>query len=350
MIRATSFAIHLTYTCPLACKHCCFSSSPAVKDRLTSDQVFALIRSLAGREMELLAFTGGEPFLFGARLVDFVREGKRYARAVRIVTSAHWATSDIATERRLRPLVDAGLDQLSISWDDYHEEFVSFANVRRAFVQGKAMGVQTAISIVQSPQSRWTAERVREGLQGFAAADDVVVEAPLNYTGRAQEELAGSGVKASKHLGPCPYVMTGPTASAKGKLLACCGVIPETEDLVLSDELTPSSVWRAIEAGGHSALLHWLHLRGPYAIMEWISQRHGIAIPSQDQIGGNCEACKLLFGMPEVRTRLADAVQEMSGPISDEATLLDSLGLMNSQSLMALWSDGAISEKETEDA
>lgn len=346
MIRATSFAIHLTYTCPLTCKHCCFSSSPTVKDRLSPEQIFGLIDSLEGKNIDLLAFTGGEPFLFGTKLVDFVKRGKSVAKAVRIVTSAYWANSDEATAKRLLPLVAAGLDELSISWDDYHEEFVDFENVRRAFSFAKSHGILAAISLVQSPVSHWSAERVRNNLGEIVEAGDVVVEAQLNYTGRAEKELAGSGVWEGQHLGPCPYVMTGPTASAKGKLLACCGVIPETDDLVLSDDLAPDSVWKAIELGSQSALMSWIHLRGPYSIMEHISKKHNIPIPAPDEIGGNCEACKLLFKTPAIHDKLKESVIEMSEKIGAESAVLEALGLLDVRGLAALWSEG-VKTKET---
>ena len=350
MLRANSFAIHLTYTCPLTCKHCCFSSSPTVKDRLSPDQILALIQSLEGRGIDLLAFTGGEPFLFGQRLVDFVREGKRYANAVRVVTSAYWANSDEAAQRKIVPLAAAGLDQISISWDDYHEEFVDFQNVKRAFACAKQHGIQPAIAMMQSPRSRRTAARVKSELDGLASSRDIVVESTLNYTGRAERELKGSGVKASQHLGPCPYVLTGPTASAKGKLLACCGVIPETPDLVLSESLEPKRVWSAVDEALNSPLLRWIHLRGPYAVMEYISNKYGIAIPPPNKVGGNCEACKLLFTTESIRSKIPEAVSEMEHKISGEVSTLEALGLLDGMSHLPLWQDSMISMEEKENA
>jgi hypothetical protein len=324
----------------LTCKHCCFSSSPQTKDRLAPEQVLEILDSLQGRHIKLVAFTGGEPFLFGANLVEFVKRGKEVAETVRIVTSAYWANSPILAERRLRPLRDAGLDEISISWDDYHEEFVSFDNVKAAFWEAKRLGVMPAISMVQSPQSRWTAKRVRDALGDVVEADEIIVESALNYTGRAEQELAGSGINPQSVLGPCPYVMTGPTISAKGKVLACCGVIPETEDLVLGSSLDPAALWEAIETGAQSALMTWLHLRGPYSIMRHIAEKHDLPIPPPEAVGGNCEACKLLFTRTDMRPHLRQAVEEMKEQVGSEAALLDTLGLMTSAGLVGLWHGG----------
>jgi hypothetical protein len=340
MIKMSSFAIHLTYTCPLTCKHCCFQCSPKVKDRLSEADVHNIIDSLHGKGLRLLAFTGGEPFLFGKSLPEFVSHGKSSAETVRIVTSAYWATSEANALRRLEPLRAAGLDELSISWDDYHEEFVSFDNVKHAFWQAKKLGIAPAICIVQSPKSRWTAELVRERLDGVVGEGDIVVESPLNYTGRAEEELVGSGVKESHFLGPCPYVMTGPTVSAKGKVLACCGVIPETDDLVIGSSLEPNDLMEAIETGAQSALMSWLHIRGPYSVMRYISAKHEVPIPSPDEVGGNCEACKLLFATPDIRKHLRSAVEEMRGNVASEMAVLEAAGLMNSAGLVGLWQGG----------
>lgn len=143
-----SFAIHVTYTCPLSCAHCCFSSSPQNRDRLHFDHIAATIDEIP-EGIRLIAFTGGEPFLLGDALVNLVRRASGKGAKTRIVTSAYWAKSDRSCEKRLRPLVDAGLDELSVSWDDFHEKFVDFANVRNAWTGAKRLGLDVGISTVQ---------------------------------------------------------------------------------------------------------------------------------------------------------------------------------------------------------
>lgn len=337
MITPTSFAIHVTYTCPLTCAHCCFSSSMQNHDSLPVGHILDTIAQLDTSVIQMVAFTGGEPFLLGKGLIDIVAAASRRAFTTRVVTSAYFGRSRAVASRRLKQLAEAGLDELSISWDDFHEEFVDFDCVRNVFWAAKDLGLVAAVNTVQGAQPRWTAGRVRSELGLADDSPDVILESSLNLTGRAAEELQDAGLRSVRTLGPCPYVLTGPTLSAKNKLLACCGVIPETDYLVLDHDFRPENLDAGIHRGLQSPLLNWIHLRGPYAVMEWISQRYGIQIPARETIGGNCEACRLLFETREVAARIPDALRERAVEIFDELNLLESLGWSEPKAIMKLW-------------
>lgn len=331
-----SFAFHVTYTCPLACAHCCFSSSPQNRDRLHIDHIKATIDQIP-EGIGLIAFTGGEPFLLGANLADLVQRAAGRGATTRVVTSAYWAKTPKAANRRLQPLAEAGLDELSISWDDFHEEFVDFANIKNAWSSAKSLDIRVGINTVQAATSKWTAERIRTEL-GLAEDDrSLTGETPLNLTGRAVEQLQDAGLRQHRSVGPCPFVLTGPTLSAKNKLLACCGVIPETDQLILDEDFRPENLRDAIEKGMRNALLNWIFLRGPYAVMEWIGNRWDVAIPPKSEVGGNCEACARLFTTPGIREHVVEAANEMAKSVADEMTVLDALGLLHPTGVLGLW-------------
>ena len=90
MPSASSFAIHVTYTCPLACAHCCFNSNPENTDRLDIDVILKTIDELDPRKIKLVAFTGGEPLLLGNDLVKAVTLASSRGFATRVVTSAYF--------------------------------------------------------------------------------------------------------------------------------------------------------------------------------------------------------------------------------------------------------------------
>jgi hypothetical protein len=337
MISINSFAIHVTYTCPLECAHCCFSSSPRNKDSLPIATILESIKSFSGSTVKMIAFTGGEPFLLGSKLDDVVRAAKSIGVTTRVVSSCHWAVTPHIALKKLRSLSDCGLDELSISWDDFHEKFVSFQNIKNAFDAAKSLNITVAISIVQAEHSKWTASGVRDALGLPPDSENVVVESPINLTGRAERELSDAGLRPERVIGPCPYVITGPTLSAKGKLLACCGVIPQTEELIIDHNPTADSIQNSIESARRSVLLNWLHLRGPYAIMKWIGDHYNVDVPPEESIGGNCEACKRLFESENYQKHLPAALCEQTDTISSELFLLEQTGLLDPKILFGLW-------------
>jgi hypothetical protein len=336
-IQPSSFAFHVTYTCPLTCAHCCFNSSPDVRDTLTPDRIVRSIAALPD-DLDMVAFTGGEPFLHGANLTRYVDASHLRGFRTRIVTSAYFAkTADIAL-RRMQPLKQAGLDELSISWDDFHEAFVSFECVRVLCAVSIDLGISVAINSVQSNATKWRAEVIREQLGELADSVEVVCESDLNLTGRAEEVFDVDDLRASRFLGPCPYVLTGPTLSAKGHLLACCGVIPNSERLIVAHDSRPEALQGDIEGALNDPLLLWLHLRGPYDLLERASRERGLPVPPRDEIGGNCEACRRLFDADSAHDLIDPFLKTRAGSILDEVMLLESLGLLEPKKLIALWS------------
>lgn len=347
MIHPSSFAIHVTYACPLTCASCCFSSGPKVKDSLSMECITETIKNIDASLFKMIAFTGGEPFLLGKNLDLAVNMAHSKGLVTRVVTSAYWAKQVQATERRLSELRDAGLDELSISWDDFHEEQsstrVTFDQIYNAYWAAKRLGLTVAVNIVQAENSRWDAKRVRAELGIDSESNDIVVESPLNITGRAENELTDVGLRSERFLGPCPYVLSGPTLSAKKKLLACCGVIPHTDELVLDDNYEPSRLSISIASGLSSPLLNWLYIRGPYAILEWLSDKYGVAIPRKNSIGGNCEACRLLFHTNQYKELISQAVDIKKSEIAGEIAILNALGFFDEgaeKSVMEIWQNG----------
>ena len=183
---------------------------------------------------------------------------------------------------------------------------------------------------------------IRASLGQLADGLRIVTESSLNITGRAREKLSESTFKNNGYLGPCPYVLTGPTMSAKGKLLACCGVIPDTERLVIAQTPKPSEIKDLIARSMQNPLLLWLFLRGPYSLMERIGSQYDVKVPGRDSVGGNCEACRLLFENKDIESKIDAYMSEKAVNLLSELLLLDSLQLLSGNKVVGLWHETAL--------
>lgn len=157
----------VTSRCTAACKHCCFGCTPKGDNlsgdaTMTLDQMKSIIdqackatrRGVAG-----IGFSGGEPFLLRDDLVSIVRYAKEKGIPRLTVNSAcYWATSRKAALWRLEPLVEAGMQKLDISTDDFHTEFIKLENIRIAVEVALELGLEVDVNSVVTKKTRSQAE------------------------------------------------------------------------------------------------------------------------------------------------------------------------------------------------
>lgn len=127
--QGSSFFIHLSELCPVACEHCMYSSDlerKSEKTALSKSELEDAIRFISESSSQKLNITGGgEPFLkFSSilRLLETVEVPR-----IEIVTAGHWATTPKRTARMMRQ-IDEALSRnpvhpellLRLSIDRYH--------------------------------------------------------------------------------------------------------------------------------------------------------------------------------------------------------------------------------------
>ena len=147
----TAAGLLVTDWCPARCRHCYVSSGPDRATWMTVEAAAAHLAALArlGVAAEEIHIGGGEPFGDFERLLEIVRAARGTGSgALRreapdsvppaagltgigyVETNGFWATDAEVVRSRLRTLADAGMMQLSISADPYHQEFVPPERVR----------------------------------------------------------------------------------------------------------------------------------------------------------------------------------------------------------------------------
>lgn len=127
--RGSSFFIHLSELCPVACEHCMYSSDlnrKSAKDSLSPDELEAAIDFIDQSHSEKLNITGGgEPFLKYRSILRLLERVN--VPRIEIVTAGYWGKSETRAERLLREM-DAALRRnpyqpeglLRLSIDRYH--------------------------------------------------------------------------------------------------------------------------------------------------------------------------------------------------------------------------------------
>lgn len=135
--------------CPLKCDFCCHPVEDYGKDKIPRDTAIDLINQAAELDdFKLIGFTGGEPFVYIKDITAIMEATCHHGIDVRIVTAAHWATSYERAIETLKPLVERGLTQLSVSTDPSHQQWVSRAQAEYAMQAGVDLGLVTEVACV----------------------------------------------------------------------------------------------------------------------------------------------------------------------------------------------------------
>ena len=135
-------AFLVTYKCTAECKHCLYQSSPRRNALISLEDVRSdLIALKANWPIEATCFVGGEPLLYFELLTSLVREVKAQGITCAILTNAFWGEDQAIARRYVGALKDAGLDEMHISVDAFHQEFVPFDAVKEVIQASKDAGI-----------------------------------------------------------------------------------------------------------------------------------------------------------------------------------------------------------------
>ena len=111
----------LTYACNYECDHCFLYCGPRSAGTFTLERVKDFLAQAKSLGMvEGVCFEGGEPLLHYPLLLHSIRAAKKLGFRVGMVTNAYLSTSVEDAKLWLGPLMEAGLDNLGLSEDDFH--------------------------------------------------------------------------------------------------------------------------------------------------------------------------------------------------------------------------------------
>lgn len=286
-------------------------------------------------------FTGGEPLLFFDEIIQICQRLYQYNLKYSMISSCFWATSDAETHRIIDPLVQWGLEVMSISYDPSHGKWVDRENVRRVV---KAVNQHGLTAVVCA---------------SFFSASDNLQEIFPEFVDDPQVELVNrivlpAGKAARRDLTPQAYgieVNTSAFACYKriyhdltvfwdGEAYPCCSVynratpgisLGNLYDLPLAeiwDRVEGSLMYRVMKRQGFSAL---------YKIIEEFAPDLMPRLPDPSLAVGPCELCHQVFKDPAMasqikkvfdkyeRNRIAsllDAVEQVAG-VEKVRSLLD---------------------------
>lgn len=144
-----SIVINLTQKCNAKCAHCCFECLPNSSNYLTDDEIEKIVFYAESHDdVKVVSLTGGEALLRKNKVLEIIQRLSLAGKETTLISNAFWATTEAVTERILSELKLAGLNYLTISYDDYHAEYIPISNVKRLLTIIKKFDIEVALNMV----------------------------------------------------------------------------------------------------------------------------------------------------------------------------------------------------------
>jgi len=337
-----SLTVLTTNSCTADCGHCCMNSSRKRKGRFDLDLFKITLGSfLSFSDIRVIVFAGGEPTLLGIKtLSNAIDYARNKGLVSRLVTNASWARTEDHSRRLLSSLREAGLNEINISFDDYHSPYVPDECVVNAWKVARSMDFSAVlISNTCSPSSvispsyvdmilgenlprRFNGENV-SGFQ-FKKTNDQFIgisNSSLMYLGRGVA-LRGVNARNNTELSrqvmkhKCPNVLASPAITPENHLVGCCGFELNGNPVLDLGESSGIDIVKLWEIASDNIIIKAIREVGPGFLLEFAAQKNN-NIRIRDDYIGVCEVCQDVIASNTVIEVLISSIDEFAKCLYD---------------------------------
>lgn len=263
----------LTERCDASCAHCWFSCGPEKTATMSRYDAQDYVDKASRAGVEWISLTGGEPMLYPPLVENLVAYASGRGLRTELVTNCNWADTPDKASGTLRRLMDAGLDVVNVSADDFHQAFVPFERVGHVYAAAKRLGLKMVVmSVLSRGGSRLSDVAAKLGdeipppgeAEGHAA---IGIESGFTPVGRGASLPRGEWhPDASPLTGGCGAVLRDLGVKPSGEVLPCCsasatipgfglGNLDDYELGGMLDEAWGSDVFKVLSEKGPTGLI-----------------------------------------------------------------------------------------------
>ncbi len=299
-------ALRITDTCPLECAHCCVESGPWRTTAMDLDDARSYVRQAhAINPRSVLAFTGGEPFTRFRLMRDIAETAFELGMPHSTITSAVWCKSEAFARERLAELQRVGLRLVNISYDSFHEPWVTPERIRNCITAAVNLGLPVSVLGSQTRESRGPAELLGGFLDGLPGVE--VGYGPVQPNGRAAlippESLLLEDRSGENPHCPTPQQLLVET---DGSVYPCCSAGGDYRTLRLGD--ARETALAGLRAGVEQQAWFRIITEHGFAALEQIVRRYYPEVRFPTTYTYTCHLCRLVLGEGQLSAIVQDAL------------------------------------------
>lgn len=329
-----------TNECSARCAHCLMRSGPERHEKLTASQIKdAIERITEWYDAKVVVFTGGECTRLGDDLFESIAFASAKGLLTRIVTNGEWAETDESTKKMIESLRSVGLNEMNISYDDFHAAWIPLDYVVRVWKASKGQGFSSVVFAVGAgPRSRITPETMMRALgenvslaydelgrpnKPAAASNDgtsyMISNSKILRIGRGRalrEDYSCFRKTSDVFTQKCPYQNTQPVITPLMHVAACCGINPSDNKLLDFGDIDHCAVDELQELY-HRAI----HILGPGYLVDMVRECYPDSQFGRKKYSSICEMCEDLTTSNEAIQTIKKNALRVAEDIRAEQTL-----------------------------
>lgn len=283
-VEPQMLTISPTHKCSAACENCCFACSPNIKHIMNKEDVKDYINTSLYEfpSIKVLVITGGECFLLGNDLVEIIEFASNFNIVIRVVTNAFWASTYDRALKKLKKLVQVGLNEINFSTGDNHLEYVPITNIENAVLASVDLDIQNiCISIESHPNNEFSISNLldKSSIKHLIKSNRVMtLNASWMRFKKTSETTfeANEIIKMTDTKRPCKNLFTGININPYNQLLSCCGLTVEYNEFLKLGDLKYNSLRNLYDNQFDDLYKFWLFVDGPEFIYEKVMQKRDL--------------------------------------------------------------------------
>jgi len=258
-----------TNQCNFSCSHCITDSSPWNNEKIPFRLAKRCIKDAKKLGISQVSFSGGEPFIFYDEICRLVKLANSLNMNTSITTNGFWANSRKEALGKMKELVTYGLTDISVSFDQFHAQYVPLNNCINIIKAAVKVGIRprvilTRLKKVQMP-AIFKSKRYRGVLQ--YRIQNIIPH------GRAEEFPLSNLRGYRKKENPCLAALT-PLIKYDGTVTMCCGPSfwAKRSSLLVLGNLRKRSLVSILNKAEKNPIIAMLIVMGPQGLLSYLKK------------------------------------------------------------------------------
>lgn len=309
------FALTITRRCNIECGHCSVESNPRLPHRTDPEALLRQLREAASAGVRAVRITGGEPMLLQPLVMQLLREARRLGMVSSMASNGFWGRTPEKAGELVRQLLDAGLNELALSYDRYHAAHLGpepLCNIAREAAR-RGLGVSVVFTRTRDDTDLEQLVAPFRELQGVRFRFYDVQ--PVGAARKLDSESLPGNLEGFCHACQIPAV------TDDGRLIACNGPAyfsPPESPLVVGS-FSEHSLTTLLQAHDRDPILESIRTFGPKRLLQELAESSFVP---RERYGGMCELCTHICSDPEAVAHLRERLTQPEMEAERVATAL----------------------------